>query len=218
MGEPLQAILFDLDGVIIDTRRATAAALATVATQTLDRPVAPAKAAPHVVLPPVLALEALGCPDAATAYDEFYDDALAAALGALYAFALVVRGIEQLHQAGVLLGVVTSQARRRLPWLLPARLHKVFTSVVAFEEAAPKPAPDGILKVLRQVSVAPEAALFVGDTPTDVAAAKSAGVRSAVVAWGFTEVPVLRRCGPDLVLDQPEAIGLELLALGHSRR
>ncbi|MFE2470258.1 HAD-IA family hydrolase [Streptomyces mirabilis] len=48
--------------------------------------------------------------------------------------------------------------------------------VITRQDTQPKPAPDGLHAALSQLDVPPERAVFVGDSPTDMAAARAAGV------------------------------------------
>jgi phosphoglycolate phosphatase len=41
---------------------------------------------------------------------------------------------------------------------------------------------------------------MVGDSATDIATAKSAGIPSVAVTFGYTEIPV-RSLGPDSIID-----------------
>jgi len=47
-----------------------------------------------------------------------------------------------------------------------------------------KPQPDGLFECCELLSVAPEDAVYVGDSPSDGKAAKAAGMRSIGVLWG----------------------------------
>jgi phosphoglycolate phosphatase-like HAD superfamily hydrolase len=209
------AVLFDLDGVIIDTRRAIVRALLAVAGAELGRQVAPLESEleRYASDPPPAVLAALGVADARTVYDRFFDAAFAAAIGELRVFGPVVAGIGALAEQGVKVGVVTRQAERRLPTLLPAAVAERLDVVIAHEHAPPKPAPDGILLALRRLEVLPSRAMFVGDTVHDVLAARAAGIRSVAVTWGFTSEQVLVECRPDAVLTAPEQVGPGLLRL-----
>lgn len=46
-----------------------------------------------------------------------------------------------------------------------------------------KPAPDGVLAILQELKIKPEAALILEDSMSGVIAGKKAGVRSALVCW-----------------------------------
>jgi len=69
-------------------------------------------------------------------------------------------------------------------------------------DIATKPAPDMLLHALKCFNVAPENALMVGDSPADVGAAKAASVCSVVVRGGYTKADVsVDSLGADYVLD-----------------
>ncbi len=66
-----------------------------------------------------------------------------------------------------------------------------------------KPDPAGALEIARRLGVAPEGCLFVGDTPTDMATAGAAGMVPVGVLWGFRTEPELRGAGARFLLEQP---------------
>ena len=55
--------------------------------------------------------------------------------------------------------------------------------------------------VLRELKVAPERALAVGDEIRDIEAAREVGLKTAAVAWGFGMKPALEAAGPDLLFE-----------------
>jgi phosphoglycolate phosphatase len=61
---------------------------------------------------------------------------------------------------------------------------------------------------------APEQAVIVGDTPLDVAVAKSGGARSVAVATGFYDFDALRASGADVVLKDLQDLNQAVEALG----
>lgn len=207
------AVLFDLDGVVIDTRRATAAALANIASEALHRKVTDDELAPYVTQPPPKALAAVGVVDAHLACERGLDRALADATQDLRVFDSVVKGIRALVEAGAQVGIVTSQPRRRLQAMIPPEVAAHVAVVIAREDARPKPAPDGILLALRRLRVRRSQALYLGDTPDDLLAARGAGVTSVGCTWGFAEESQLRRFTPDIVLTEPATVGPDLLQL-----
>jgi beta-phosphoglucomutase-like phosphatase (HAD superfamily) len=75
------AVLFDLDGVIIDTRSATCEALKVLAIAALNRPVDSTALDQCPALAPVDALITLGVQDARRIYEEGFDRALYEAVG-----------------------------------------------------------------------------------------------------------------------------------------
>ena len=208
---PRYAALFDLDGVIIDTRSATKNALRTLAISQLDEPVNPATLEACVLLPPVDALVALGVSDARHVYGDLFDTALATAVGKLRVFDAVVSGMAALADKGAGLGIITAQARSRLDFLLPPHVADLVDVVIAHEDAPPKPAPDGVLAACAHLGVRPEHAFFLGDAPTDIAAGRAAGVLTVGAGWGFTGGAALHHAGADVMLTEPDQVGPDIL-------
>lgn len=60
-----------------------------------------------------------------------------------------------------------------------------------------KPDPEGILKCLAELGVAPDAAIYVGDTPVDIQASRAAGVRAVCVLTGAGDSALLSSHWPD---------------------
>jgi HAD superfamily hydrolase (TIGR01509 family) len=206
-----RAVLFDLDGVVIDTRSATSEALRTLASAALGLAVEADAVEQCVALAPVDALTALGVPDARQLYEQRFDGALSAAIGRLRVFQPVVAGMAALAEHGVGLGIITAQARQRLSFLLPPTVARLVNVVIAHEDAAPKPAPDGVLFALDQLGVQAADAMFIGDMANDVAAGHAAGVLTVGAGWGFVGPSALHSAGADLVLTQPHQVGASLL-------
>jgi HAD superfamily hydrolase (TIGR01509 family) len=65
---------------------------------------------------------------------------------------------------------------------------------------AMKPRPEGITAALKALGLAESEVLYVGDSPTDIIAARGAGIRIASVASGRYDVDAMRKLGPDFVL------------------
>jgi len=53
----------------------------------------------------------------------------------------------------------------------------------------PKPAPDMLWLVAERLGLPKEDVLMVGDSANDVASAKAAGIKVAVVRYGYTDIP-----------------------------
>ena len=75
-----------------------------------------------------------------------------------------------------------------------------------------KPHPEPLLKGLELVGNVPkDRAVYVGDSPFDVQAAKAAGLRSVAVSWGAFSEDTLREAEPDhLVSDMDAAVDVLL--------
>ena len=73
-------------------------------------------------------------------------------------------------------------------------------------DVRPKPEPDGVNKVLRQLGVEREQAIYVGDSDVDVETAHNAGLPCIGVTWGFRGRDELKRAGAEYIIDRPEDI------------
>jgi phosphoglycolate phosphatase len=60
-----------------------------------------------------------------------------------------------------------------------------------------------VLLGLERLACAPSAALFVGDSPYDMQAARAAGVHALGVAWGAFTVRTLYDAGAESILQHP---------------
>jgi len=89
---------------------------------------------------------------------------------------------EKMAGAGLRIGIVTTDDRAMTETMLEMAgvRHFVAAMVCADDGPALKPAPDGILALCRQLQVIPERAMMVGDSPTDMQAAESAGITARV--------------------------------------
>lgn len=68
---------------------------------------------------------------------------------------------------------------------LPGERVAIMSAMLGADEVPKaKPYPDGLFALCRELAVQPAAAVYVGDSPSDGAAAKAAGMRSIGVTWG----------------------------------
>lgn len=210
------AVLFDLDGVLLDSHHAMRLAYAGLATAYLGRRITPADlpaSTSNLTLRQVMA--ALGIHDESAA--DHWEYVLATATACARLFPGVPRALRSLRAAGLGVGVVTLQPARRVPWYFPPDPALLPHVVVGRGDAAPKPAPDGLLLALERLGAAPGEAVFVGDSVTDIVAARAAGVTPVGVSWGYTDPEALRQAGAAVILDRSTRIVTPLLALLHAR-
>ena len=113
---------------------------------------------------------------------------------------------------GVPIAVVTSKLRKdALAELAATGLDRLVDVVVAFEDTVEhKPAAGPHLAALQRLAA--NQGIGVGDLPSDVVSARSAGLRAIGVAWGYGSVPELLAAGAERVCrtDAELADALEL--------
>ncbi len=209
---PVSAVLFDLDGTLVDSTRdlatATNAALALAAPGTPPLPLEAVRSfvgeGARVLLERSLARTGLtlAVDDVLPLYLDCYRRCL---LDTTDLYPGVREALDALgHRTlAVLTNKPGSFSRTILEGLGVAdRFARIWG---AGDVAARKPDPAGLLRLVEELQARPEDAWLVGDSATDGATGRAAGVRSAGVTWGLDPVGV-RAAGPDLLLDRPDQI------------
>jgi pyrophosphatase PpaX len=123
--------------------------------------------------------------------------------------------VAELARRGVPMAIVTSKRRPgTLRGMELCGITRHFPVIVTPEDVAnAKPHPEPVQAALARLGVAPEEALFVGDSPHDMAAGRAAGVRTAAALWGPFPHEALLAERPDLLLNHPADV-LPLVANG----
>lgn len=208
---PLQLVIFDCDGTLVDSQHAIIAAMrAAFDAFGLAHPADDAVRG-VVGLPLTDAVARLHPDGDATAHGaiaECYKAAFfehrSAGLHQDSTYPGAHAALDRLEAAGLLLAVATGKSRRGLDATLDRHgLGGRFVSLqTADSVAAGKPAPDMALQAMADAGVAPEHAVVVGDTVFDVHMARAAGARAVGVAWGYHPVDQLRAAGVAAVVDE----------------
>ncbi len=69
-----------------------------------------------------------------------------------------------------------------------------------------KPDPTAALIAAEELGVAPARCAFVGDSAIDVETARGAGMRAIAVSWGFRDRAELEAARPDAIADRPDQL------------
>lgn len=122
----------------------------------------------------------------------------------------IVQMLETLKDAGKQLAVVSNKPDKMVKILSKEHLGTLLdVSIGETPQIARKPAPDTVFKALEELEVDKENAVYIGDSEVDVATAKQAGVPLIAVSWGFRTRAALSDAGATTIVDSPE----ELLSL-----
>lgn len=195
-----RAILFDLDGTLIDSapdlHAATNILLARHALGPLTLPQVVSMIGNGVKKLVERAFAAVGRPLEADALETEHEAMIGIYGDHLTVLTTLMPGareaIEELRGRGVLLGVVTNKPQMPTEAILDHfHLSRFLGAVIGGDAGVEKkPAPDMIFAALERLGVAPEDAVVVGDSPADVGSARAAGVPVIAVRDGYTNVPV----------------------------
>jgi phosphoglycolate phosphatase len=116
------------------------------------------------------------------------------------AFDGVVPALEALRARGLALGICTNKPDHATRLLLEALDLARFFAAVVGGDGVRKPDPDPVHRCLAALGGTRAHALFVGDSPVDLAAARAAGLPIVLVSFGYTATPA-RELGADRVID-----------------
>lgn len=211
----LKTILFDLDGTLINSLPAYILSFQQNIREVTGREISAEELAGRISIPTPRILEYYAAPEQIPGMVARHNELMRQNAGLITFYPGVPEALRSLCAAGLKLGVVTSQIEGELATTRAALgiddlIHVWIHSDLV---AHPKPAPDPVLLALEMLGETADTAMMVGDSIYDLGAGKAAGVRTAAVTWGFTELPVLLAAGPDLVLrDQAELARLPWMA------
>ncbi len=124
----------------------------------------------------------------------------------------VREGLDYLTSAGYRLGCVTNKAERfTVPLLKDLRVYNDFRIVVSGDTLPyKKPHPAPLLHAADFFQVAPQQSLMVGDSISDVKAARAAGFMIACVPYGYNHGDDIRLAEPDVVIESLASLRAEL--------
>ena len=115
--------------------------------------------------------------------------------------------LHELKQNGYALGVVSNKPDFAVQELIPDYFPDTFASVTGERKGvAKKPAPDLIWEAVKKLNVAKDEAVYVGDSEVDLEAANNAGLPCISVAWGFKGREFLERHNAAIIVESPEEI------------
>ncbi len=177
-------ILFDLDGVIVDSRSNMEHAWAEVQNQlnvTVDFPSYFAL----IGRPFADIIAELGLSHQLKEIEQVFRITSATHLDLATFYPSAVATLVKLHQDGIKLGIVTSKDRLRSSAIL-ARLPVEFVTIQTPDPRyRGKPAPDHLLVAMAEVHVDPAETVYIGDMDADYEAASRARIDYVHAAWGY---------------------------------
>lgn len=212
-----RAVLFDLDGTLVDSLEDIADAMNEVLGR-LDLPRHPVDAYRYFVGEGMEMLVRRALPP------DRRDDAAVAEVVPLTRAAYAARatrktrpypGIPELLDAlaarGIPVAILTNKPHEpALELVAHLFADRSFAAVLGARSDHPrKPDPAGALAVAEEVGVPPAAWLYLGDTATDMETGRAAGMRPVGVLWGFRPAEELRSAGAAALVAHP----LDALAL-----
>lgn len=208
------AVLFDLDGTLVDSAPDLAGAVNEL------RGVHGLEPLPFTQLRPVVGSGARGmlaagfgiCPEDPR-FAALREDFLARYEGRLLretrVFARMEPVLQVLQTRGVPWGIVTNKVARFAAPLVAGLGLRERCAVLVSGDTTPhaKPHPAPLLAAAAALHLQPVHCVYIGDDRRDVQAGRGAGMRTLAAAWGYLGVgESVHDWAADAVLDQPEAL------------
>ncbi|MDX1824394.1 MAG: phosphoglycolate phosphatase [Thiohalomonadales bacterium] len=125
----------------------------------------------------------------------------------------IKEGLDYLKSEGYKMGCVTNKAAQFTePLLKDLGVYDYFSIVISGDtlpQKKPDPAP--LLHAAKFFNVSPEQAMMIGDSISDVKAARAAGFRIVCMTYGYNHGVDIRDANPDAVMDSmaelPDLLG-----------
>ncbi|MGI9488390.1 MAG: phosphoglycolate phosphatase [Geminicoccaceae bacterium] len=223
--ERFDAVIFDLDGTLVDTAPDILAFLNEMLSE-LGRPGLDLKAARSMIGDGVKrllirGLEASGgVPDALdidALFHRYLERYTAEPVRSSKPYQGMVDSLEALSSAGLCLGVCSNKPQAPTDRLLSRLGLDHYFGAVLGGDALPvkKPDPAHLLAVLERLDVDPMQAVLIGDSDTDLKTARAAGTPCVLVSFGYTAIPA-RDLGADEVIDHAKDLIQALASLPPS--
>ena len=120
----------------------------------------------------------------------------------------VLETLDRLREMDLALAIVTSRHREStLRALDLCGITDHFPVIVSPEDvASPKPHAEPVLHALERLGSAAQEAIFIGDSPHDIASGREAGTATAGALWGPFAREVLEAERPDHLLSHPTGV------------
>lgn len=114
----------------------------------------------------------------------------------------VIELMKELKKQGIKIAIVSNKADFAVKKLVEIYFGEIVAVAVGQKEGMKKkPAPDMVLRALKELGVDREGAVYVGDSEVDLATARNTELPCISVSWGFRGREFLEKQGAERIVD-----------------
>lgn len=211
----LNAVIFDLDGVLIDSEPLMRAAFAASYAYVVGDGIPPIEAyLEHMGEAFLQIMDQLNLPHAMW---EPYTQYCQQHIEQIQMFPQIREVLNWATDQQLKLAILTGKDSLRTWQILEHfDLSRYFRTVVSSDQLRrPKPDPEGVLQALSALGSSIEDTVMVGDAVNDILCAQAAQMRSIAVTWGTKPERVQRLCTPDFIVHSRPMLLAVLRHLKH---
>ena len=209
---PVKAVIFDLDGTLLDTLVDLKNAV-NYALRTMGMPERTLDEVRRFVGNGVRLLMIRAVPDGEDnpefeetfdVFKEYYGEHCTENTGAYQG---IIPLLDELKTRGIKMAIVSNKIDFAVKELNDQYFSGYTSAAIGeMENVARKPAPDTALKAMRELGVTADECVYVGDSDVDIQTAKNAGIPCISVTWGFRDRDFLIKNGASCLIDKPEEL------------
>jgi len=209
----IKAVIFDLDGTLLDTLRDLAASV-NYALRQFGMPEHTIDEVRLFVGNGVRKLMERAVPDGSCnprfedVFATFRQHYMQHSLDTTRPYPGIPELLRQLKDRGYLLAVVSNKMMAATQELVAHFFPEISVAIGENEAAGirKKPSPDTVCEALRQLGVTSAEAVYVGDSDVDVATARNSGLPCVSVLWGFRDRSFLEAHGATTFISHPSEL------------
>ena len=178
-----KAILYDLDGTLLDTYEMNTASLARILVEAGYPKPTEIELKRYYAMPGMAIMLELKAPNPDALYARWVE------VANTYS-SYVFEGVEQLlktgKELGYLQGIVSSKMRRQygIDFVSRGLADSIDVAILKDDTELHKPHPEPLLKACAELKIKPHEAIYLGDAITDYLACKAAGMDFGYARWG----------------------------------
>lgn len=115
--------------------------------------------------------------------------------------------LTKLKEKGIKLGIITNKSENYATEMISDYYLGLFDQVIGGDAGRKsKPDPSSLLEMIESFGLKKEDVLYVGDSSVDIETARNAGVDVCSVTWGFRSEEELRNNHPDYLIRHAEEL------------